>query len=111
MTAPALPRRSSRGLAACVAALACLAGAAAPSPASAEPPRSFWGVVPINDLSTSELELMGAGRVGTLRQLVLWPSVEHKPGSYDWSYLDFLVANAARNGIEVLPFAYGTPNW
>jgi polysaccharide biosynthesis protein PslG len=111
MIASASPRRSSRGLAVCVAVLACLAGAAAPSSASAAQPRSFWGVVPINNLSSSELDLMGAGRVGTLRQLVIWPSIEHKRGSYDWSYLDFLVANAARNGIEVLPFVYGTPGW
>ena len=95
----------------CAAALACLASAAAPASASAELPRSFWGVVPINKLSSSELDLMGAGQVGTLRQLVMWPTVEHKPGSYDWSDLDFVVANAARNGIEVLPFVYGTPSW
>ena len=54
---------------------------------------------------------MGAGKVGTMRLLTLWPAVEPKPDSYDWSYLDFVVANAARNGIEMLPFLYGTPNW
>jgi hypothetical protein len=108
---PTPRRRRALGLAACAAALVLATCAAAPAPAGAALPHSFWGVVPINNLSSSELDLMGAGEVGTLRQLVIWPSVERKRGSYDWSYLDFLVANAARNGIEVLPFVYGTPEW
>jgi len=88
-----------------------LACTVAPAAASAEVPRSFWGVVPINDLSTSEVERMGNGNVGTLRLLTMWPAIEPTPGSQEESYLDFVVANAASNGIEVLPFLYGTPNW
>lgn len=92
-----------------LAVLAC--AMAAPASASAEVPRSFWGVVPINALTTSEIDRMGNGQVGTMRLLTLWPSIEPKPESYDWSYTDFVVANAARNGIEMLPFVYGTPGW
>jgi hypothetical protein len=99
-------------VAARAAAVAVLAiAAAAPATASAAVPREFWGVVPINDLTASELDQMGAGNVGTIRQLTLWPAIEGHPGQFDWSYLDFLVANSAENGIQVLPFLYGTPNW
>ena len=109
----ASPRSTVASRAALAAAIAVLAFAAAlPATASAAAqPREFWGVVPINELSASEFDQMGAGNVGTMRQLVLWPAVEPSPGQFDWSYLDFVVANSAENGIRVLPFLYGTPNW
>ena len=110
---PASPRRGWAGLAArAAAAVAVLAFAVATPPAaSAAVSREFWGVVPINHLTTSEFERMGAAKVGTLRQLVLWPEIEPASGQFDWSYMDFDVANAAENGIRVLPFLYATPNW
>ena len=99
-------------MAARAAAIVVLAIAAvAPATASAAVPRDFWGVVPIDALTASEFDQMGAGNVGTMRQLVLWPSVEPHPGQFDWRYLDFVVANAAENDIRVLPFLYATPNW
>jgi hypothetical protein len=107
----ASPRHRWRGLAACAAAIAVLACAVAPTSTSAAGPRSFWGVIPINELSSSEIDRMGAGNVGTLRLLTLWPTIETKPDGYDWSYIDFVVANAAANDIEMLPFPYGTPEW
>ena len=108
----ASPRRTAASRAALAAAIAVLAFAAAlPATASAAVSREFWGVVPINELSASEFDQMGAGNVGTMRQLVLWPAVEPSPGQFDWSYLDFVVANSAENDIRVLPFLYGTPNW
>lgn len=107
MTSRRLRKRDLLAFGAVVAALSC----AAAVPASAQVPRSFYGIVPINELSAEELDKMGAANVGTLRQLVLWPEVEPQPDSYDWSYLDFLAANAADNGIEILPFVAATPNW
>jgi hypothetical protein len=111
LTAPASPRAGWRGLPARAAVLAVLACAAAPPPASAAVPDGFWGVVPINDLQSSEFGKMGTGGVATLRQLVLWPTVEPKRDEYNWNALDYVVANSAANGIEVLPFLYGTPAW
>jgi polysaccharide biosynthesis protein PslG len=108
----ASPRRISAGLAARVAAIVVMAVAAAvPASASAAEGREFWGVVPINDLTRKELDQMGAGNVGTMRQLVLWPAIEPGNDVFDWSYTDFLVANAAENDIRILPFLYATPNW
>jgi hypothetical protein len=100
-----------RGLVGCALALAVLSWGVAAAPASAQVPREFWGVIPINNLSAQEMNKMGAANVGILRQLVLWPEVEPSRDNYDWSYLDFLVASAAQNGIEILPFPYGTPSW
>lgn len=94
-------------------------GAGAPSgaPGAGEQPpggvpRSFWGTVSGTPLSDAELEMMGSANVGTLRHLVLWPELEPEADdSYDWSPLDPVVAGAAENGIEMLPFVYGTPHW
>ena len=75
-------------------------------------PRSFGGVVSGTPLSEEELAMMGDARVGTLRHLVLWPELEPSTDDeYDWSTLDPVVAGAAENGIEMLPFVYGTPHW
>ena len=91
--------------------LAVLACTAAPAPASAAVPDGFWGVVPINDLQGPEFVKMGRGGVATLRHLTLWPLIEPKRDEYNWSGLDYVAANSAENGIEVLPFLYGTPEW
>jgi hypothetical protein len=75
-------------------------------------PRSFWGLVSGTELSGEEIDRMGEAKVGTLRHLLLWPEVEPtQDDAYDWGKLDALVAGAAENGIEVLPFVYGTPAW
>jgi hypothetical protein len=83
---------------------------AAPS-ATAQLPRSFWGVIPISDPSESEFERMGRANVGTLRLLVQWNDIETAPDEYNWYPLDYYVANTAANGIDLLPFLYGTPGW
>lgn len=85
-------------------------------PAGEQPPggvpRSFWGTVSGTPLSEAELDMMGRANVGTLRQLVLWPELEPEvDDAHDWSPLDPVVAGAAENGIEMLPFVYGTPHW
>ena len=95
----------------CAFVLAALLTPLAATSATAQVPRSFWGVIPIQDPGPSEFQRMGSGNVGTLRLLVVWPDVEPSPDAYDWSRLDFFFANAAANGIEVLPFLYGTPSW
>lgn len=83
----------------------------APASSSATVPREFYGVIPITQLTPAAIDAMGRARVGTLRVIARWPEIEPAPGSYDWSYLDLVVGNAARNGIRVLPYPYGTPSW
>ena len=102
-------------LAAALLASGCGDDGAEPSGGGTGPegvPRPFWGIVSGTALDTHELDVMGRARVGTLRQIVLWPEIEPSADDeYDWSKLDPLVAEAAENGIEMLPFVYGTPQW
>lgn len=95
----------------CALALAALLTPLATGSASAQGPPGFWGVVPIQDPPPSEFQKMGGGNVGSLRLLVVWPDVETAPDVYDWRRLDYFFAHAAANGMEVLPFLYGTPGW
>src|SRR5512134_2427583 len=89
------------GLAALVAATLIAAGAA-----NAAVPKTFYGIVPQAPLTTSDYERMGEGKVGTLRFELFWAGVDPSPaaGDYDWSAPDAIVANAASNGIQPLPF-------
>jgi hypothetical protein len=85
----------------------------ASSAGAAKAPRSFYGVVPQTPLDAATLKRMGDANVGTVRILVPWSNVDNsaQPGDNDWSSVDPIVLEAARNGIEVLPFLFGTPNW
>jgi hypothetical protein len=90
---------------------AAIALCAAASAAAA--PRSFYGVASQTPLSAKEYERMGEGRVGTLRSMLSWRSIDPSkaPGDHQWGSFDDLVASAARNGLRVLPFVYGSPDW
>jgi polysaccharide biosynthesis protein PslG len=106
--------RASRILAVLVAT-AVLAGGVAGTVVAARPaprplPPGFFGVVPQAPLSSAELERM-QGTVGTLRLPVYWFEIEAERGIYDFAKTDRAIGNAARHGLEVLPFVYGTPAW
>lgn len=90
-----------------------LGGLDAPKPASADPPQSFYGVNTQRLPTTVEIDRMGVGRVGTLRIQLRWSAIDRTPelGVYDWSEVDQIVGDAARNRIRVLPFIYSTPHW
>ncbi|MGH2952119.1 MAG: hypothetical protein ACRDKX_08750 [Solirubrobacterales bacterium] len=102
-----------QGLAGICASLAALGALAAGATAQAAAPRSFFGVVPQTALDTEDLERMGKARVGTLRFEIQWAVVDPSaaPNDTDFSGVDALVADAARNGVRVLPFVYSTPEW
>lgn len=104
------PMRRPVTAAACTVLALCLA--ATPAAASA-PPKSFYGVVPQADLATADFERMQAGRVGTIRETMGWSEIDQTPlpGDLDWADFDFIVANAARRDIDVLPTVYTTPTW
>ena len=55
---------------------------------------------------------MKAGGVGTVRWPIGWPSVQPTAKRrYDWGSVDPAVEAAARHGLTILPFLYGTPRW
>lgn len=75
-------------------------------------PRGFFGVAPQTSLTEAELEYMRAGRIGSMRWLLPWGGVQPTPnGGYNWAGFDEVVKAAARRGIRILPFVYGTPPW
>ena len=109
---------SRSGWTAHLAALVALAAAAlalTAATAHAAVPRDFWGVgsqTPLEE-DYQDLDRMGQGKVGTLRQAIFWSQIDPSPalGDNQWVGIDKIVGGAARNGVEVLPFFYGTPSW
>jgi len=112
--------------------LALLAAFAAPPAAGAVPHSPFpeyYGISPATPLDASEADRIGASGAGTLRLPFYWPSIEPEapdpggggielpplPGqlsdSKQWGETDAQVEHAARAGLRVLPFVYGTPGW
>jgi hypothetical protein len=83
------------------------------APASAQAlPRTFFGIVPQTPLSDTDAAYMKAGGIGSVRWPINWATVQPtKKGGFDWSSVDPAVASAARRGLAVLPFLYGTPRW
>ena len=111
-----MPRTRGRAMrriavAAAIATICALVGATRAAAASA--PKSFFGVVPQTPLDASALKRMGDANVGTLRIIITWSGIDQSAaaGDEDWSTIDPVVLEAARNGIDVLPFIFGTPDW
>jgi polysaccharide biosynthesis protein PslG len=103
-----LKSRLARLTLACAVAGVCAASAA---PSAGAVSRDFFGVVAIQPPTASTFQTMGRGRVGTVRALLFWASVEPNPVARDWGYYDELVANASAQGIRVLPVLFGSPAW
>jgi hypothetical protein len=87
-----------------------------PAPAKAPTPvlpSSFFGVAPQAQLAADDLSRMGQGQIGTLRTIINWATVDPTAVTDDnnWATIDPIVAEAARNGIQVVPFVFGTPSW
>ena len=102
-----IKRRLSRipAIAIVLVSLACAATAHAA-------PRAFYGAIPAVDPSTTEINRMGVGRLGTLRINLYWGAVQPSGASgYDWTHYDQIVGDAAESGIRVLPTVYGSPPW
>ena len=74
--------------------------------------REFFGIVPTNTPSAAEFQTMGEARIGTYRFRINWANVQPTVGGdYDWSQVDAEVSEAALSGMELLPFAYGSPGY
>jgi hypothetical protein len=83
------------------------------SATAAKAPADFYGVVPQSNLGASDFERMGTGKVGSVRSLMNWGAIDPSAAADDnnWSTFDPIVLDAARNGIEILPFVFATPSW
>lgn len=99
-------------LAAPVVALPVSSSGAPTAGGSAKPSRGFFGIAPQTALTERDIQYMRAGGIGSVRLPFIWPSIQPGPQSgYDWSGVDSAVEAAARGGLRVLPFFFGTPRW
>jgi hypothetical protein len=95
-----------------LAALLALAALAVPASAAQALPAKFWGAVPQSSLSVEQYQRVHRGGVDTIRIPISWPVVQQTEGAaFDWSATDPQIAEAARSGIDVLPFLVGVPSW
>jgi len=86
--------------------LACTASAAQALPAK------FWGAVPQSPLSVEQYQRVHRGGVDTIRLPINWATAQPTEGAaFDWSATDSQISEAARTGIDVLPFLAGVPAW
>jgi hypothetical protein len=69
------------------------------------------GVVPQRDLDRTDTALMSAAGIDSIRTWFSWGQVEAQRGRYDWAGVDNKVATAAHDGIVILPFLFGAPEW
>lgn len=98
----------------CACLLVALVAGAQPGAAKPwiPPPRGFFGIVPQNALTDADASYMKAGGIEAVRWPLPWNGVQPtENGPYNWSVLDPVVEVAARHGLQVLPFVYGTPSW
>lgn len=101
----------SQGRVALLATVGSLILAAAPVAAHAKTPDDFFGVVSHGPLFAEDYPRMQAGGVAKLRFILSWREIQPAPGVFDWSRADEIVGGAADQGIELLPFAFGSPTW
>jgi hypothetical protein len=91
--------------------LVTLAGLNSAVTASAAPPPSFFGVIPIQQMQPQEFARAQQANIGVVRIPIIWQFVERSPDAYDFAQLDYYVGQAAQHGMEVLPYAYTSPQW
>ena len=94
-------------------ALALLAPALrAPAADAAQAPRGFFGVHPrsLDGIQASDYVRMAAADVGLIRTgFIIGRVKDSADDPYNWSHFDKIVAETARNGIDLLPVLLGVP--
>jgi hypothetical protein len=109
--APMRRRLTAALLLACLA-LAVLVGAQSGAARIPRAPKGFFGIDPQSVPTERDVAYMKAGGIESVRWPMVWSSIQPTPrGGYDWSSFDPVVAAAARQGLQVLPFISGTPSW
>lgn len=88
--------------------------ALAPGRALADIPPGFVGVSPQSAAKVSDYELMREAGIAQVRLPLFWMAVQAKSpflADPSWRAFDREVAIAAREGIRIMPFLFGTPPW
>jgi hypothetical protein len=87
---------------------------AIPATAAANIPRGFIGLSPQNVGNAADYGLMREAGVSSVRLPMFWVSIQARNPFFadpDWAAFDREVASAAREGIRIMPFVWGTPHW
>ena len=91
-----------------------LATAAVAPPAKGVPkaPKGMIGLVPQKAVTRLDTRRIKRGNVEAIRTPVAWNNIQSvNAKSFNWAPLDQTVKIAAREGVRVMPFLYGTPSW
>lgn len=86
-----------------------LSGCGSVDVADAKVSRSFFGVAPQDPPNEVEFARMGRGQVGSYHVLLSWARIGRDPGRLDWAEHDEVFEQLAINGIEPIPYLFGTP--
>ena len=77
---------------------------------AASAPRSFFGMMSIEQISEADADRMSSGGVSTYRFPMSWDSVQQGPAApYDWASIDQTVSASSKAGLRLLPIMSGTP--
>src|SRR6187200_3254241 len=74
-------------------------------------PKTFFGVVPLEDPTPADLSKMSGGGVDSIRLLLRWVTAEQVPGVYDWSQYDAEIGNSAAAGLIPHVQFTSSPSW
>lgn len=91
--------------------LGLFAGCGGTEQARAKVLPGFFGVSPQDAVSDADIARMGAGKVGSYHLLLSWARTETTDGVYDWRAYDDLIGKLAVQGIQPVPYVFGTPAW
>ena len=106
--------RPARALALLALALALLV---LPAGAAAKAPPGFVGVTAEDVFAgdaayrAANLRAQSSLGIGLIRQTFDWSTIERRRGRYDFSYHDDFVAQAAAEGIRILPVLFNPPRF
>jgi hypothetical protein len=95
-----------------IGAVVAALGAAGPAPAATPP--GFFGISPQSAPAEPDFALMERSGLRSVRLPLYWSAVETADpfvSPPDWEGFDHGVELAARHGMRVLPFVWGTPTW
>ncbi len=91
-----------------------LTTAAIAPPAKAVPkaPKGMLGIVPQALPTRTDTRRMKRGGIENMRYPVAWNNIQSvNANNFNWAVMDDSVKVAAREGMRLMPFLYGTPAW
>jgi hypothetical protein len=77
-------------------------------------PHGFIGISPQGETNPEDYELMELAGITSVRLPMNWGAIEASPDERfepDWDWFDRQVTLAAKHGMTVFPFVWGTPTW